>query len=277
MKRQLLLTIGLAGLTSVGMLGGCSLADDIDPNTPGDGLLELLLAPKPMIGTVVDAQDPYDADKRTRGTLGLSMNAGGGDPVFVALYATNAKDAEPSVRAASARALGRHGGPEQASLLIDLLTDTDAGVREEAARALQRIHDAAAIDPLLAAMREPEGTRPGEDESKVRAQAALALSQYRERRVVQGLIGGLADTSLSVNRNSLAALRTLTGQDLGYDQRRWLEWTRETSDVFAGSVVFHFPAYSRELWLYERLPLPFVKAPPNEPTGAPAGMPLGPR
>lgn len=275
MKRQLLL-VGFFGLAGAGLLGGCSLADEIDPNAPGDGLLELLLAPKPLIGTVVDAQDPYDADKRTRGTLGLSMTAAGGDSVYVALYATNAKDAEPSVRAASARALGRHGGPEQASLLIDLLKDTDAGVREEAARALQRIHDPAAVDSLLAAMREPEGTRPGEEESKVRAQAALALSQYRERRVVQGLIGGLADTSLSVNRNSLAALRTLTGQDLGYDQRRWLEWTRGAGDLFAGAVVFQFPAYSREPWLYERLPLPFVKQPPNEPTGAPAGMPLGP-
>jgi len=259
------------------LFAGCSIADQIDPNAKGDGLIELLLSPKPVTGTVADAQDPYDADKRTRGTLGLSMTPAGSEPVFVALYAANAKDAEPSVRAAAARALGRHGGPEQASLLIDLLRDTDAGVREEACRALQRIHDPAAVDPLLAATREPEGAKQGEEESKVRAQAAMALAQYRERRVVQGLIGALSDTSLAVNRNALSALRTLTGQDLGYDQRRWLAWAKDASDPFAGASVFQFPVYSRGPLFYERLPLPFITPAPNETSGPPAGVPLGPR
>lgn len=275
MTRTRRIVLGL--VPAAGLLGGCSIADQIDPNAKGDGLIELLLSPKPVTGTVADAQDPYDADKRTRGTLGLSMTTAGNNPVFVALYATNAKDSEPSVRAAAARALGRHGGPEQASLLIELLRDADSGVREEACRALQRIYDPTAVDPLLAATREPEGAKQGEEESKVRAQAALALAQYRERRVVQGLIGALSDASLSVNRNALTALRTLTGQDLGYDQRRWLAWAKDTTEPFAGAVVFQFPTYSRAPLFYERLPLPFITPPPNEPSGPPAGIPLGPR
>ena len=261
----------------VAAMGGCE-ALDIDPNAEGEGLLELMFAPRPLSATLADAQDPFDADRRARGMLALAMTPAGGDPAYVSLYAENAEDPDASVRAAACKALGRHGRPEHAPLLIKALTsDPDAGVREEAARSLQRIHSPEAVEPLLAAVRQPESTGAisrVEDSAEVRAEAALALAQYRDKRVLQGLFGALNDQRLAVNRNALVALRVLTGQDFGYDRQVWSAWLEKTTDPFAGATVFEYPAYARDKTFIEHSP--FTSRPPNEPSTTPAGLPLAP-
>ncbi len=111
------------------------------------------------------AIDPYDADKRYRGTLLLANAPFANDPLYVQLFTDNAKDKDPGVRAVAARGLGTHGGPEQVPLLVTMLKDEDPTVRTESARALQRLHNPVAIDPLLLAVnrdKEPEaGGSPG--------------------------------------------------------------------------------------------------------------------
>lgn len=260
---------------SLGVLGGCE-ALDIDPNAEGQGLLELLMAPKPLTATLADAQDPFDPDRRARGMLALSMTSAGGDPAYVSLYAENMEDADPSVRAAACKALGRHGRPEHAPMIIKALTtDADPGVRREAARSLQRIHSPEAVEPLLATLRAPEAVSSrtrSEDSAEVRAEAALALAQYRDRKVLQGLTAALADQRLTVNRNALVALKTLTGQDFGYERQAWTAWLRDAQDPFAGATLFEYPAYNRDKSFIEHFP--FVPRPPNEPTTTPSGMPL---
>jgi plasmid stability protein len=256
-------------------LAGCGSLE-IDPNAEGEGLFELMFNSRPLTNIVNDAQDPFDPDRRARGMLALSTTSAGGDPAYVSLYAENAEDPDPSVRAAALKALGRHGTAEHTAIMTKALTtDKDPGVRQEAARSLQRVHNPETIEPLLAAIRLPDVAKgQWEEDAEVRAQAALALAQYREQKVLQGLVSALYDPRLAVNRNALVALRTLTGQDFGYERLAWAAWIKETPNPFAGAIVFEYPAYSREKTLVEYLP--FVPKPPNEPSTTPAGMPLGP-
>ncbi len=270
MNRALCLaTLGTIALT----LPGCT-GLQADPNNPSESVLDLLFAEPNFANIAANAQDPFDSDNRFRGTLQLSVSPAGSDPVNVALYAANSEDEEASVRAAACRALGRHGSPEHVPLLVRRLTDADVGVRKEAARALQRIHSPAAIDPLLTALREPGLTRRagGEVDPDVRAEAAIALAQYRRPDVLQGLIEALGDSRLAVNHNALESLRVTTGQDFGYDRAAWLAWLQGRREPFAAGSLFTFPAYSRDLWIIERLP--FIPKPVNESSSTPAGMPL---
>jgi len=271
MQRLWVASFGAAAV----FLGGCSSLD-IDPNAEGDGILELMFSPRPLSNIVNDAQDPFDPDRRARGMLALSTAQAGGDPVYVSLYVENVEDPDPSVRAAALKALGRHGNAEHTAIMTKALTtDRDPGVRQEAARSLQRVHNPEAIEPLLATIRLPDVAKgQWEEDAEVRAQAALALAQYREQKVLQALVSALYDPRLAVNRNALVSLRTLTGQDFGYERLTWAKWIKESSAPFAGGTVFEYPAYSRSKSFIEYLP--FVSKPPNEPSTTPAGMPLGP-
>jgi hypothetical protein len=225
---------------------------------------------------VAMATNPYDANSRYLGTLGLAGMPFAAEPLYVQLFENNAHDDDASVRVAATRGLAMHGDPSHAPLLIASLADKDRLVRIEAARGLQRLHNDAAIEPLIAAMREPDPRKPrsaAEADPEVRSQAAAALGQYPERRVLQALIAGIDDSDLSVNRMSLSSLRTLTGQDLGLDRPAWLAWVEKAPDPFAGRSTYYFPVFRRDTNWYEHLP--FVPRPPNESPAPPTGMPLG--
>lgn len=145
------------------------------------------------------------------------------------------------------------------------LTDEDELVRLEAARGLQRIHAPQAVPVLLE--RLDRSIEPNPD---VRTEAAIALGQYPENRVVRGLIAALADRRLAVNSGTLESLRTLTGQDFGYDRRAWLDWFGASKTPFAARSVFIYPVFHRDRRLIEYIP--FVPQPPNEIAAQPAGV-----
>ncbi|QOI99766.1 MAG: HEAT repeat domain-containing protein [Phycisphaeraceae bacterium] len=267
-----------ASLIGAGLLilaAGCTELSELNPQS--ESILDIFRQPSPA-EAVNDAQNPYDADKRARGTLLLATADFASEPLYVELFVTGMSDTEASVRAASCKALARNGGPTHAPLMIKALADPDVGVRAEAARALQRIHSPDAILPLINALREPDSANPtqtAEDEPEVRAEAALALGQYRRANVLQALIAALRDSRLAVNRNTLASLRTLTGQDFGYDPGAWLAWLDSTSSPFAGAAVYLYPAYNRDWRWYEYFP--FVPKPPVEAASTPAGLPIRPQ
>lgn len=218
------------------------------------------------------ALDKYDADKRYRGTLLLANSSFGGEPIYMELYLDNIKDVDPGVRSAATRAIARHGNPDQVPLLIERFADEDRFVRIEAARGLQRLHNPIAVDPLVKSLTL---TKRADDynelEPDVRTEAANALGQYPENRVIETLIGGLADPSLAVNRSSLDSLRTLTGQDFGLDRRAWLDWYDASKTAFAAQSEYVYPVFNREKHWFEYLP--FVPSPNNEPPSTPIGMP----
>jgi HEAT repeat protein len=222
------------------------------------------------------AVNPYDANDRYLGVLGLANETFANQPVYIRLFTDSIKDPEPSVRAAAARGLANHGEPAHVKLLVGALSDADPLVRQEAARGLQRLHDDSAIDPLIRAMREPDVRDTGtaaEREASVRTEAAMALGQYPQRRVVQALIAGLDDSELAVNDASLSSLRVLTGQDFGLDRVAWVDWLGRAKQPFAAQGVYTYPVFHRDPRWFEYVP--FVSKPHNEVAAPPAGLPRG--
>lgn len=219
------------------------------------------------------AIDPYDTDNRYRGTMLLANSWFGGEAIYVELYADHLDDEDANVRVAAVRAIGIHGSPDHVPRVVALLSDPDDRVRLEAARTLQRLHNPVAIGPLIEHTREPEPSRgvfDGETDARVRAESAHALGQYADLRVLQPLIAALDDRNLAVNIAALHSLRTLTGEDYGFDRRAWLRWFDRTSSPFAGRTAYTYPAFRRKRTLVEFLP--FVPPPPNEPESTPVGM-----
>lgn len=215
------------------------------------------------------ATDQYSAENRYKGTTLLSNADFGGQDVYLQLYLDGMTDPDSGVRAASVRALGRHGDPEHVGLIITALQDENDLVRIEAARALQRVHSEEAISPLIDAMNENK-----ESQVDVRAAAADALGQYRQSNVVLALIGALRDSRLVVNDRVQHSLLVLTGQNFGLDRRAWMDWYNDNDDLFAAAQPYTYPVFNRKKRLIEYLPL--IPPPPNETSSIPVGMdPVG--
>jgi hypothetical protein len=250
-------------LLSVTMLAclGCETAK-LRPGATS--IFEFLAPPTPEEAAKM-AIDRYDADKRYRGTQLLASAPFAGEPVYVELFKDNVDDEDPGVRAVAVRALGMHGGPEHVPLLVDRLKDEDVGVRIASGRALQRLHNPVAIDALLVAI-NPEN----EPEAAVRVEAASALGQYAENRVVEALIASFTDESLAVNVATRDSLRTLTGQDFGLDPAAWQVWYKDTRNLFTAQSVYTYPVFQRHRRWFEYIP--FVPQPPYEPIATPAGL-----
>ncbi len=237
--------------------------------TPGaKSLREVLAGPSPADAADM-ALDPYDPQRRFRGTLLLANAKFAGEPLYMQLFADGLRDPDPGVRLASARAIANHGVPSQAMSLVPLLKDDNQDVRLEAAKGLQRLHEPKVVDALLERLDPKKEPQP-----EVRAEIAEALGQYAEGRVVQALIAALDDNRLSVNRRAEASLRTLTGNDLGLDRGAWVRWSQtagESRTLFAARAAYVHPAYYRAYSWWEYLP--FVQGPKNETAGLPKGFP----
>ncbi|TVQ63706.1 MAG: HEAT repeat domain-containing protein [Phycisphaerales bacterium] len=256
----------LTGLVGASALQGCEAAERA---RGADSVLALFAPPDPLTAARW-AIDPYDPDRRYEGTLLLANSPFGGGDVYVLLYEDNAGDENPNVRAAGVRGLANHGNPGHVPLLVERLRDESRAVRLEAARALQRLHNPVAVDPLLDVAVLGRGN---EGEPDVRAEAAHALGQYAVDRVAFGLVEAMADPDLVVNRNAVRSLRTLTGQDFGYSRAAWSGWlaNQASASRFAQRRRYIFPVFYREPRFVERLP--FVPPPPNESASTPVGFP----
>lgn len=263
--------IGILGLACAGCLAGCDVFDDARPGATS--IFDVFAQPTPSEAVQL-AIDPYNADNRYRGTMLLSNAYFAGQPVYLQLFEDRAQDSDATVRIAGTRALANHGSSSNVPILVKNLKDKDSLVRLEAARGLQRLHSQEAIQPLMDASRDPDSVRGdegSEENPDIRTAAATALGQYPNTDVIQHLITILTDSQLSVNEASLASLRTMTGQDFGFDRREWVRWYDSTKTPFAAGTPFIYPVFQRrKTWLEY---LPFVPPPPNEIAATPAGMP----
>jgi hypothetical protein len=120
------------------------------------------------------------------------------------------------------------------------------------------------VPDLLRALRDED------EDSDVRCAVAIALGQYPEERVFQGLIAALDAVELSVNLAAESSLNTLTGQDLGPDPRAWLNWYKPAPAPFADQKPYTYPTYKRSESILEKLA--FWSDNQFEQPGTPAGL-----
>lgn len=243
-------------------LAGCDTPSITRPGAKS--VLEAFAPPTPEEAARM-ATDEFDANRRLQGTQLLAGASFAGEPLYLDLFRTAIKDTDAGVRAVGVRAVGTHGQPDDAPAIIAALQDQDDAVRVEAARALQRLHNAAAVPALLDALSTAKET-----DERVRRQAAIALGQYKDTRVAESLIAALDDESVGVNFAVRDSLRIMTGQDLGLSRKDWATWYRGAQQPFAAGSAYQFPVYTRDKKFWEYLP--FVQTPPIETPAAPAGL-----
>ena len=265
------LTLAAGMLITAAAMLGCGSDLNTQQAAKTESIFGLFSPPKPAEAAAW-SQDPFDPDKRYRGTNLLANAPFGGEEVYVRMFASKLgappatePDPDPGVRGIAARALGMHGDPASADLITPLLKESEKNVRLEAARALQRLHNPKAVEFML-----PLVQQKNEIDADVRSEIATGLGQYAERRVVQGLIGALDDDSFLVTSATRRSLETLTGEDFAEDQRAWLVWLGKAENPFAGRKPFMYPVFNRDKFWYERLP--FIPPPPNEISSNPVGM-----
>ncbi len=227
-------------LTGLSLLAGCSQS----PAAATDDWLKQLLPPPPS-EVARDAFNVYDADKRRKAINMLANAPWGGEAPYLRTYRLLVNDPDPTVRAASLRALGNHGGIEDVPAITPYLADKTSFVRWEAAMALQRIHHTSAVDPLIKALQD--------EEPDVRQAAANALGQYPQTSVFQALVGALIDDDYAVAEEAAHSLHLLTGQNFGHDGAAWLAWGNNNKDLFAQQQTYYYPQFEKPVTFGDRL------------------------
>jgi hypothetical protein len=267
---RIVAALGVAMVVGLGVggLSGCLRDDTRRQMAEQNSILAPLFKQTSPVEAAAWASDPHDADKRARGMNLLANAPFGGAEAYLNLYRERLEDESAPVRAVAARSLGLHGTPEDAARIAPLLSSEAIIVRLEAARALQRLHNPEAVGPLIERLSDAK-----EPEPSVRAEAAGALGQYAEGRVLQALIQALADASLLVNTAAYDSLRTLTGNDeLAMDRKAWTRWAKDNTAPFAGRRAYVYPVFSRDKrWLDY---VPFMPPVPNETASTPVGFTL---
>ncbi|MHC4588884.1 MAG: HEAT repeat domain-containing protein, partial [Planctomycetota bacterium] len=253
-----------AGLMALWALAGCgSMGQDLSefgesltPVTPPE-------AARMMV-------DPHDPDNRRAGIVLISNSPFGGADAYLAVYRDRvANETDPLAKAASITALGRYGGPDDAPAIAACLQDEQFQVRWEAAKALQRLHHPEVVADLLRILRNDR------EQPDIRVAAAVALGQYPQDRVFQGLVEALDAPELAVNAAARRSLSTLTGQDHGLYPAVWLSWYNAAEEPFEGQQEYLFPTYQRqETWLEK---LAFWSTKTFEQPAPPAGLRPPPR
>jgi len=198
------------------VLTGCSKGGGEGGNVTLNSMVQKLSGPAPS-QLVAWAFDPNDPDRRRQGVVGLSSKDWGLKEPYLKGYAALLKtDKDPLVRAAAVRALGRAQDPNYAPDITRALMDTDVTVRQDAATALDKVHD----DNSATSLRNRAISDVDQD---VRANSCRALRHHRDIAVVRTLVDCLSDKAFSVRYQAHESLVEIVGKDLGYDPRDWAD------------------------------------------------------
>ncbi len=247
--RRLLLIAGLGFA-----LAGCQVA----PDSVFAPVLEPFVTPSPS-AAARDAFNVYDPDKRARAVALINASPFGGEAPYVRMYRLLIDDRDATVRAACAMALGDHGEPRDAELVAPLLSDESSFVRWQAARALQKLHNPAVVDPLIDAATDDE-------DIDVRMDASFALGQYPEPAVFDALVSRLNDRDYGVVHAAHHSLHLLTGQEFEPDPIAWLTWSDENRrQLFEDQLPYGYWPYVKPRGLWDRVQFWKPAPPPAEP------------
>jgi hypothetical protein len=158
-------------------------------------------------------------DERRRGIVDLYSRPYGQNPPYTDRFRQVAQtDPDFLVRAAAIRGLNASRDREAVPVFIKALTDESPAVRLQAAKALSNIPDPTAKEPLAKTLGNQAETRD------VRIAASEALRHYRDMGVARVLTGTLGQRVFGIAWQSRWSLQIMTGKDLGYDERKWLEF-----------------------------------------------------
>ena len=155
-------------------------------------------ASAPAVGSIVA---PSDRSARLRLVRELMRQARQQPAASRAsLTAMLQSDAEPTVRASAANALGNIRGPETVAALTAALGDQDATVRASALSSLGRMREEGAVGSIARVL-------AGDADVKVRRAAIWALSTLQSQDARLALEGAATDSDWDVRRAALGALK----------------------------------------------------------------------
>lgn len=129
----------------------------------------------------------------------------------------NLRDANEGIRADNAAGIGGVGKSEAWVHLTPILTDPEPKVRAAAAMALVQIGTPDAGPDIVNAITT-------ERERWVRVPLAQCAVKLKIQKAIEPLINWLGDPDEDVRKLAEATLRGLTGQALGPDRQKWVEW-----------------------------------------------------
>lgn len=206
---------------------GCQSIQVEDDSGPVAKLIQKLLPedPSQKQQRLLNNLSSPDADLRREGVLMLGEGEPAGWEVTLEILALMSKgDSEPQVRAAAVQVYSKL---DQSETLCDVLTraarDRSPLVRRECIEALRDRNDEESMDVLL-------GLLAHDPEDSLRAEAAVALANYRYRKAVLGLAAALDDDEFAVLYRSRQSLGKLTGKDFQYDRSEWENWIYSAED-----------------------------------------------
>lgn len=230
----------LLTIVAIAGLSGCT-----GDKAPIEALLQTI-SPQTPTEVAREAFNTYDADVRRNSINQFAAARFGGQPPYLRLYRLLLDDPDSTVRAACCEALGLHGQVEDLPRLIERTKDEAAIVRWQAAKALQKIHGQAAIEPLTNLLKQDQ-------DQDVRQAAAIALGQYPTLAVFNQLVGALDDHSYTVVDAAHQSLRILTGYDFGADGSLWLAYAnKDSQDVFEHQRQYYWYPYSKPIGLMDK-------------------------
>jgi hypothetical protein len=164
-------------------------------------------------------ENTSSADERRKGIFNLVGQEFAQQEPYTRRYRQIAQsDPDATVRATAIRASNASRDKAAVPIFIAALADKSDLVRLQAAKALSNIPDPSAAEPLSRVLGNQAETRD------VRLAASEALRHYRNLDVARVLAGTVGGRDFSIAWQSRWSLRILTGRDLGYDERAWLEY-----------------------------------------------------
>ncbi|MBM4036163.1 MAG: HEAT repeat domain-containing protein [Planctomycetes bacterium] len=155
-----------------------------------------------------------DADKAVRERAAYALGRLRDTAATEALMAAM-KDPERTVRQRVVLALGELKDPRALTVLLDALLD-NVEVQAAAEAALMETRDLRAVEPLIVSLRHRK--------EEVRRTSARLLGNIGDRRAIRPLIFALKDPAGDVRFEAAAALKRLSGQDLGAEPTKWQRW-----------------------------------------------------
>jgi len=211
-----------AGVFAAAMLGGC----DSGPTEHTRDFNELI----PRMLGAINKSTPEEAaanlfkvtspDEQRDAIAYLETKPYGHQPPYMKAYELLATAPNPMVRAQAMRALGTSYQADAGVYLAKGLDDSDnVEVRRDAAYGLISTWNDAAFAPLVKHVTD-------DPDALVRGYCARALSHARTTDAIHALITALTDEDAAVTHFAHSSLVSVTGQDMSYDTKAWLNWYR---------------------------------------------------